>query len=65
MKLVTLACVPTLLVLQLLFLKERLDLKSICMMGHSFGGATSMLAMDKDKRISYVFFIAVFDSVFE
>lgn len=31
--------------------KDRLDLSSICMMGHSFGGATSMLAMSMDNRL--------------
>ncbi|CAH1399875.1 unnamed protein product [Nezara viridula] len=31
--------------------KDRLDLSSLSMMGHSFGGATSMLAMSLDDRI--------------
>ncbi|XP_014282795.1 platelet-activating factor acetylhydrolase isoform X2 [Halyomorpha halys] len=33
--------------------KDRLELSSLSMMGHSFGGATSMLAMSLDDRIKY------------
>lgn len=33
--------------------QNRLDLSSLTMMGHSFGGATSMLAMSLDDRIKY------------
>lgn len=37
--------------LDLNIFKDRLDLSSISMMGHSFGGATSMLAMSQDDRL--------------
>jgi len=31
--------------------KDRIDLSSMCMMGHSFGGATTLLAMANDQRL--------------
>ena len=31
-------------------LQDRLDMNQVCIMGHSFGGATAIATLAKDKR---------------